>query len=137
MLNRYKCNGCHIFSLDKFNEDDFFVMNISEFLEENNLTVSSQNQLPDNNGNISKEEGKETDEEDTPMKESEEYSVQASPRNIFGLGSPRSPTGTIDSRVIGGYTKEDSPLPSRPSIIVSNKGRRRWKKDNAELIVTQ
>jgi len=92
-------------SLDKFNEDDFFVMNISEFLEENNLT----------------EEGKETDEEDTPMKESEEYSVQASPRNIFGLGSPRSPTGTIDSRVIGGYTKEDSPLPSRPSIIVSNK----------------
>jgi len=90
-------------SLEKFNEDDFFVMNISEFLAENNF----------------QETGKETEQDDIVMNdtsESEPYSPAASPRDIFGSGTPASPMGNTDSGA-----SVSSPQPSRPSIIVSNK----------------
>jgi len=95
-------------SLQNFNEDDFFVMNISEFLAENNL----------------QEDGNSTNEESIHMEDASEtqsMSSQASPEAFYEASSPTSPTSRSRGLTQDNPDDVESPLPSRPSIIVSNK----------------
>jgi len=94
-------------SLQQFNEDDFFVMNIEEFLAENNLQVDNK-----------KTDGNET------SPEPEELSC-ASPTSVSYNSSPQghghgpvSPPTTLEPRVP--IINVPSPAP-RPGVIVSTR----------------
>lgn len=100
-----------------FNADDYFVMNISEFLEENNLqeTPSLQNQ-----GNV-----KSADQRGpSPMEEGQASPIGSpgSSRDMFDcpMGSPSNKPIVIKTSEKD--TMEEAQNITRPSIIVMNKG---------------
>jgi len=95
-------------SLQNFNEDDFFVMNISEFLAENNLQEDGGKTAQDDSIGMA----------DSP--EAQRLTEVSSPENIYEASTPSPPPIHFESRICD--TKDDSPVPSRPSIIVTNKG---------------
>jgi len=98
-------------SLQQFNEDDFFVMNIDEFLTENNLSMESKEGL---NSSL------KYDKDSSPEPETLECS---SPSAVQGFQRSASPA----SRIV-------APSP-RPGVIVSSKKNLLPKGDNTFLYV--
>lgn len=104
-------------SLQKFNEDDFFVMNIEEFLAENNLQVDNRS----NNGSETSPEPEElscaspTSVTYSDHGQRQTYSEQRQTSHAHG---PVSPPTTLEHRVP--IINVPSPA-TRPSIIVSTK----------------